>query len=159
MEVYSGLMKLDPLALTPKQKLFMKNHHKRAILMNDIMHRAKPEGVELQDPVKLRENMAKLDLKYSKPDINSELKWNNPNNMERRVNPILQIDRKMVAKKTPVTDADGHIMGYNIQYRKTPGSKQTQLAFGPNPGKVMKALKMFKRGQGQGTSENPIFFT
>ena len=77
MEVYSGLMKLDPLTLTPKQKLFMKNHHKRAILMNDIMHRAKPEGVELQDPVKLRENMAKLDLKYSKPDINSELKWNN----------------------------------------------------------------------------------
>ena len=49
-------------------------------------------------------------------------------------------------------------MGYNIQYRKTPGSKQTQLAFGPNPGKVMKALKMLKKGQGQGTSEEPIFF-
>ena len=159
MEVYSGLMKLDPLKLTPKQKLFMKSHHQRAILMNDIMHRAKPEGVELQDPVKLRENMAKLDLKYSKPDINSELKWNNPNNMERAINPVLQIDRKNVAKKTPVTDADGHIMGYNIQYRRNPGSKQTQLSFGPNPGKVMKALKMFKKGQGQGTSENPIFFT
>ena len=87
------------------------------------------------------------------------IKWNNPNNMERAINPVLQIDRKNVAKKTPVTDADGHIMGYNIQYRKTPGSKQTQLVFGPNPGKVMKALKMFKKGQGQGTSENPIFFT
>ena len=48
-------------------------------------------------------------------------------------------------------------MGYNIQYRKTPGSKQTQLVFGPNPGKVMKALKMFKKGKGQGTSEEPIF--
>ena len=87
------------------------------------------------------------------------IKWNNPNNMERAINPVLQIDRKMVAKKTPVTDADGHIMGYNIQYRKTPGSKQTQLAFGPNPGKVMKALKMLKKGKGQGTSEDPIFFT
>ena len=50
-------------------------------------------------------------------------------------------------------------MGYNIQYRKTPGSKQTQLVFGSNPGKVMKALKMFKKGQGQVTSEEPIFFT
>jgi len=48
-------------------------------------------------------------------------------------------------------------MGYNIQYRKTPGSNQTQLAFGPNPGKVMKALKMLKKGKGQGTSEEPIF--
>ena len=79
--------------------------------------------------------------------------------MERAINPVLQIDRKMVAKKTPLTDADGHIMGYNIQHRKTPGSKQTQLAFGPNPGKVIKALKMFKKEQGQGTSEEPIFFT
>ena len=49
-------------------------------------------------------------------------------------------------------------MGYNIQYRKTPGSKQTQIAFGPKPSKVMKALKMLKKGQGQGTSEEPIFF-
>ena len=123
------------------------------------MHRAKPEGVVLQDPVQLRETFAALDLKYSKPDINYELKWDNPNNMERAINPVLQIDRKNVAKKTPVTDADGHIMGYNIQYRKTPGSKQTQLAFGPNPGKVMKALKMIKKEQGQGTSSDPIVFT
>jgi hypothetical protein len=160
MEVYSGLMKLDPLKLTPKQKLFRKNHHQRWIFMNDIIIRAQPSAnVEVHDPTKLRENFAKLDLKYSQPDINSELKWDNPNNMERGINPILQIDRKMVAKKTPVTDADGHIMGYNIQYRKTPGSKQTQLAFGPNPGKVMKALKMLKKGKGQGTSEEPIFFT
>ena len=159
-EVYKGLMKLDPLKLTPKQILFMKTHHQRALLMNDIIHRAKPSAnVEVHDPVKLREKFATLDLKYSKPDINSELKWDNPNNMERGFNPVLQIDRKMVANKTPVTDADGHIMGYNIQYRKTPGSKQTQLAFGPNPGKVMKALKMLKKGQGQGTSADPVGFT
>ena len=152
-EVYKGLMKLDPLKLTPKQKLFMKNHHQRSILMNDIIIRAQPSAnVEVHDPTKLRENFAKLDLKYSKPDINSELKWDNPNNMERAINPVLQINRKMVAKKTPVTDADGHIMGYNIQYRKTPGSKQTQLVFGPNPAKVMKGLNL-------GTSANPIVFT
>ena len=74
-EVYKGLMKLDPLKLTPKQKLFVKTHHQRAILMNDIIHRAKPSAnVEVYDPVKLRENFAAFDLKYSKPDMNSELK-------------------------------------------------------------------------------------
>ena len=62
-ELYKGLMKLDLLKLTPKQKLFMKNHHQRAILMNDIIIRAKPSAnVEVHDPVKLRENFAKLDL-------------------------------------------------------------------------------------------------
>jgi hypothetical protein len=84
------------------------------------------------------------------------IKWNNPNNMERAINPVLQIDRKMVAKKRPVTDADGHIMGYNIQYRKNAGSKQTQLVIGSNPGKLMKNIK---RGQGLGTSSDPIVFT
>jgi len=47
-------------------------------------------------------------------------------------------------------------MGYNIQYRKNAVSKQTQLAFGSNPGKVMKNIK---RGQGLGTSADPIVFT
>ena len=68
--------------------------------MNDIIIRAQPSAnVEVHDPTKLRENFAKLDLKYSQPDINSELKWDNPNNMERSINPVLQIDWKMVAKK------------------------------------------------------------
>jgi tripartite-type tricarboxylate transporter receptor subunit TctC len=59
--------------------------------MNDIIIRAQPSAnVEVHDPIKLRENFAKLDLKYSKPDINSELKWDNPNNMERGINPVLQ---------------------------------------------------------------------
>ena len=61
-------MKLDPLSLTPKQKLFMKNHHQRAILINDIIIRAKPSAnVEVHDPVKLKEKFAALDLKNSKP--------------------------------------------------------------------------------------------
>ena len=132
----------------------MKNHHQRAILMNDIMHRAKPSaGVRLNDPVKLREEMAISDLRYKEPDINSTLKWNNPNNMERNINPVLQPGAH---KKTPVTDADGHILGYNIQYRKNASSKQTQLAFGPNQGKVMNTSK---RGKGLGTSTDPVVFT
>ena len=122
--------------------------------MNDIMHRAKPPaGVRLNDPVKLREKMAINDLRYKEPDINSTLQWNNPNNMERNINPVLQPG---ALKKTPVTDADGHILGYNIQYRKNASSKQTQLVFGPNPGKVMKNLK---RGQGLGSSADPVVFT
>ena len=81
------------------------------------------------------------------------IKWNNPNNMERNINPVLQPGAH---KKTPVTDADGHILGYNIQYRKNASSKQTQLAFGPNQGKVMKSSK---RGKGLGTSADPVVFT
>jgi hypothetical protein len=81
------------------------------------------------------------------------IKWNNPNNMERNINPVLQPGAH---KKTPVTDADGHILGYNIQYRKNASSKQTQLAFGPNQGKVMNTSK---RGKGLGTSTDPVVFT
>ena len=63
--MYRGLKNLDPLTLTPKQRLFMRNHHQRAILMNDIMIRAKPSaGVRLNDPVKLRAQMAISDLRY-----------------------------------------------------------------------------------------------
>ena len=84
------------------------------------------------------------------------IKWNNPNNMKRNINPVLQPNGKTAFKKTPVTDADGHILGYNIQLRKNASSKQTQLVFGSNPGKVMKNIK---RGQGLGTSADPIVFT
>ena len=84
------------------------------------------------------------------------IKWNNPNNMKRNINPVLQPKGKTAFKKTPVTDADGHILGYNIQLRKNASSKQTQLVFGSNPGKVMKNIK---RGQGLGTSADPIVFT
>ena len=73
--------------------------------------------------------------------------------MERNINPVLQPGAH---KKTPVTDADGHILGYNIQYRKNASSKQTQLAFGPNQGKVMNTSK---RGKGLGTSTDPVVFT
>ena len=81
------------------------------------------------------------------------IKWNNPNNMERNINPVL----KPGAKKKHVTvDAEGNILGNNIQISKIAGQSQTKLGFGSTQGPL---IKNSKRGRGLGTSSDPIVFT